>query len=102
MSLCVHCGSTRVGAITRTDVDDNEGWERLATEHDLPCVWISTRARQLQPVFTLLPVNGTRKTATLWCVGQLGVRGTFVAISSPLSKDAATVRESKARKAVRP
>ena len=101
MSLCAHCGSTRIGAVTRTDVDDDAGWVRLAAEHDLPCKWVSTRGRQLRLVFTLLPHNGTRVTATLWRVGQLGAAGTFVPVSPPLSKDEAARRESVLRETAR-
>lgn len=51
-------------------------------------------------VFTLVPYDGTRVTATLWCVGQLSPGG-FVLVTEPMTKDAATLRERELRRAAK-
>jgi hypothetical protein len=101
VSLCTHCGSKRVGAIVRADVGDDAAWAAIAKEHDMPCGWVLTRGKQLRPVFTLLPHDGNRRTATRWCVGQLGTGGTFVAVTEPLQKAEAEQRETEMRRAAR-
>jgi hypothetical protein len=48
----------------------------------------------LKPVYCLIPVNGNRRTATKWVVGQLGDGDIWSAITDPMSKDDAE-REEK-------
>ena len=94
---CVSCGSQRVQNYGRPAATDNAAWAAVEKEHDMPCRWVRTRGHQLRAVFTLLPHNGTRRTATVWCVGQLASNGEFIAVSDPLPQNEAEQRASELR-----
>jgi hypothetical protein len=48
----------------------------------------------MRPVYCLIPVDGDRRTATKWKVGQLGDGGIWTAVTDELDK-ASAEREEK-------
>ena len=46
LALCLYCGSTVTQANVVPDLDDNQGWSALATEHKPGCEWVATRAHR--------------------------------------------------------
>jgi hypothetical protein len=46
---CAYCGANVSEIEPVPPVDDNEEWERLATDHSEGCEWIETRAHRIQP-----------------------------------------------------
>lgn len=52
----------------------------------------------MMPVYTIVPVNGTRRTATLWRVGRLSADGEFAPASDSMSLEKAQARERELRR----
>jgi hypothetical protein len=55
----------------------------------------------MKQVYCLIPIDGNRRTATKWKVGQLGDGGLFMAITEELSYARASEIERELRRAAR-